>query len=56
MSSKIFLSVGRTSNARQEAFVQTIEHYLEGNGLVPQTVGRTYFFPLSNLLRPSTSL
>lgn len=40
---KVFLSVGRTSNADQEAFVQAIERYLQTNGMMPQTVGRTYF-------------
>jgi hypothetical protein len=40
---KVFLSVGRTCNDKQEMFVQTIEKYLQMNGLTPQTVGRTYF-------------
>jgi len=40
---KVFLSVGRTSNDRQETLVQTIEKFLQANELVPQTVGRTYF-------------
>lgn len=40
---KVFLSVGRTSNPEQEAFVQAIERYLQMNGMLPQTVGRTYF-------------
>jgi len=40
---KVFLSVGRTCNDQQEKFVQTIEKYLQMNGLIPQTVGRTYF-------------
>ena len=42
-NSKVFLSVGRTSNDKQETFVKTIEEYLQANGLTPQTVGRTYF-------------
>ncbi len=40
---KVFLSVGRTSNVDQEEFVQAIERYLQMNGMLPQTVGRTYF-------------
>lgn len=40
---KVFLSVGRTSNQRQETLVQTIEKFLQANDLIPQTVGRTYF-------------
>ncbi len=40
---KVFLSVGRTSNIRQETLVQTIEKFLQANDLIPQTVGRTYF-------------
>ena len=43
MAGKIFLSVGKTSNERQEKFVQDIEGYLRANDLTPQTVGRTYF-------------
>jgi hypothetical protein len=38
---KVFLSVGRTSTAEQEAFVVAIEKYLAANGLEPQTVGRS---------------
>lgn len=40
---KVFLSVGRTSHPDQEAFVQAIERYMQMHGLIPQTVGRTYF-------------
>ncbi|MGD2078660.1 MAG: hypothetical protein PVH18_09775 [Chloroflexota bacterium] len=43
MSGKIFLSVGSTSNERQENFVTAVEQHLQANDLVPQTVGRTYF-------------
>jgi hypothetical protein len=43
MAGKIFLSVGKTSNERQEKFVLDIEGYLRANDLTPQTVGRTYF-------------
>ena len=42
-ATKVFLSVGRTSNEKQESFVKMVEKYLEDNGLIPQTVGRTYF-------------
>ncbi len=40
---KVFLSVGRTSNDGQENLVKAVEQYLQANGLIPQTVGRTYF-------------
>lgn len=40
---KIFLSVGRTYTDAQETFVRRIEDHLRANGLVPQTVGRSYF-------------
>ena len=43
MSAKVFLSVGSTSNDKQENFVRAMERFLEQNGLTPQTVGRTYF-------------
>jgi hypothetical protein len=49
MSIKIFLSVGKTSTQAQEDFVRTIEGYLQANGLIPQTVGRTYFSSLQPL-------
>ena len=42
-ATKVFLSVGRTSNEKQESFVKMVEKYLEDNDLTPQTVGRTYF-------------
>jgi len=42
-NTKVFLSVGRTSNDKQEAFVKNIEQYMQMNQLTPQTVGRTYF-------------
>jgi hypothetical protein len=40
---KIFLSVGRTYTDAQETFVRRIEDHLRAHGLVPQTVGRSYF-------------
>jgi hypothetical protein len=43
MSTKIFLSVGRTFTPQQEIFVSTLESFLTSQGLIPQTVGRTYF-------------
>lgn len=43
MSNNIFLSVGRTSTPEQEEFVSTIEKFLQTNGLIPRTVGRTYY-------------
>jgi hypothetical protein len=49
MSMKIFLSVGRTSTPAQEDFVRSIEGYLQANGFIPQTVGRTYFSSLQPL-------
>ncbi|WP_310461234.1 hypothetical protein [Sphaerotilus sp.] len=39
----IFVSVGTTATPAQEAFVRAIEERLRTEGLVPQTVGRTYF-------------
>lgn len=39
----VFVSVGSTATPRQEAFVRAIEDRLRAEGLVPQTVGRTYF-------------
>jgi hypothetical protein len=39
----IFVSVGSTATPAQEAFVRAIEDRLRTEGLVPQTVGRTYF-------------
>lgn len=50
---KVFLSVGRTSNDRQETFVKKMEEYLQANGLMPQTVGRTYFSSKQPLLAVS---
>jgi hypothetical protein len=43
MSTKIFLSVGRTYTPQQEIFVSSLESFLTSQGLIPQTVGRTYF-------------
>ncbi|MCB9421435.1 MAG: hypothetical protein H6667_16650 [Ardenticatenaceae bacterium] len=43
MTAKVFLSVGSTANDTQEKFVQLMEEFLEGKGLTPQTVGRSYF-------------
>jgi hypothetical protein len=43
MENKIFLSVGRTFTQEQEEFVSTLEEFLQGQGVTPQTVGRTYF-------------
>ncbi|MBE2225244.1 MAG: hypothetical protein IAF02_27150 [Anaerolineae bacterium] len=40
---KIFLSVGTICNDQQEKFVQNIEKHLQENGIIPQTLGRTYF-------------
>jgi hypothetical protein len=40
---KIFLSVGRTCTDAQETYVRQLEDYLRAQGLVPQTVGRSYF-------------
>lgn len=39
----VFLSVGLPANPEQEAFVRAVEDRLRVEGLVPQTVGRTYF-------------
>ena len=49
MSRKIFLSVGRTFTQQQEEFVTTLEEYLRGQDVTPQTVGRTYFSSLQPL-------
>lgn len=49
MADKIFLSVGKTSNEQQDAFVEAIEGYLQAQGFTPQTVGRTYFSSLQPL-------
>lgn len=43
MEKKIFLSVGRTCTKEQEEFVGAVEDFLRHHGLIPQTVGRTYF-------------
>jgi hypothetical protein len=43
MSTKVFLSVGRTFTPAQEEFVSELESFLQANGLTAQTVGRTYF-------------
>jgi hypothetical protein len=42
-AANVFLSVGRTSTARQETFVSALEQLMRRNGLRPQTVGRTSF-------------
>jgi hypothetical protein len=39
----VFLSVGRTSTANQEAFVSALEQFLKKHGLKPQTAGRSSF-------------
>jgi hypothetical protein len=39
----VFVSVGVPANPEQEAFVRAVEERLRSEGLVPQTVGRTYF-------------
>lgn len=43
MSTKIFLSVGRTFTSAQEEFVSELESFLQAHDLIAQTVGRTYF-------------
>ena len=43
MSQPIFISVGKTFNMQQEAFVSAVETYLRGQGLEPRTIGRNYF-------------
>jgi len=42
-TTKIFLSLGRTFTEAQETYVSRLEEHLKSNGLVPQTVGRSYF-------------
>lgn len=49
MKKKIFLSVGRTSTYEQEDFVREVEKYIENQGLIPQTLGRTYWSSLQPL-------
>ena len=39
----IFISVGWTATAKQEAFVRAVEDRLRSEGLVPHTVGRNTF-------------
>lgn len=39
----VFVSVGGTANAEQEAFVRAVEDRLRSEGLVPHTVGRNTF-------------
>ena len=39
----IFISVGGTASAKQEAFVRAVEDRLRSEGLVPHTVGRNTF-------------
>jgi hypothetical protein len=49
----IFVSVGATSNEKQETFVRAVEDRLRSEGLIPQTVGRNAFSsdaPLKKLL------
>jgi hypothetical protein len=43
MAADVFVSVGRTFNAEQEAFVSAVEQCLTRNGMVARTVGRTSF-------------
>lgn len=43
MATKVFLSVGSTFNDQQEQFIIALEKFMESQGLIPQTVGRTYF-------------
>lgn len=43
MSTKVFVSVGRTSTPDQEAFVCAIESHMLDHGLVPQALGRNYW-------------
>jgi hypothetical protein len=43
MPQSIFVSVGRTFNAQQEAFVDALETYLRSQGMEPRTIGRNYF-------------
>lgn len=43
MGKQIFLSVGKTSTPKQEAFVTAIEKHLQVNDLFPKTVGRSAF-------------
>lgn len=49
MEKKIFLSVGRTSTKEQEEFVKAIEDFFRNNGLIPQTLGRTFFSSIQPL-------
>jgi len=49
MEKKIFLSVGRTSTKEQEDFVKAVEDLFRSNGLVPQTLGRTYWSSIQPL-------
>ncbi len=43
MNNNIFLSVGGTSNSRQETFVSALEERLRIEGLVPKAIGRNTF-------------
>jgi hypothetical protein len=43
MGRKVFLSVGRTFTQQQEDFVSLLEEFMQSQGVIPQTVGRTYF-------------
>ena len=49
MEKKIFLSVGRTSTKEQEDFVKAVEDFLQSHGLIPQTLGRTFFSSIQPL-------
>ena len=49
MDKRIFLSVGKTSTKEQEDFVAAVEDYFRSYGLLPQTVGRTYFSSIQPL-------
>ena len=49
MEKRIFLSVGRTSTKEQEDFVKAVEDFLQNHGLIPQTLGRTFFSSMQPL-------
>ena len=42
-ATKIFLSLGTTTNKLHQQLADTVETYAKMNDLLPQTVGRTYF-------------
>jgi len=39
----VFLSVGSSSNEKQEAFIKSLENFLKANELNPMTLGRTFW-------------